>query len=165
MSAQKRLVLLGLTLVAALSVFAAPVMASHMETAFNAVLGEAEQLGIDRQWVDDEGMTRIRGQRMVRPITGEASGQEEVAANFNLDEATGDGLMWGSTMLTLDYGGRQGTFRSRFFGTVTDGLAEGWVYGIGLGDFEGTMLSASFSDVESLVETPLAGIVIEPAAD
>ena len=106
------------------------------------------------QWIDDEGITHMRGVMYTAVTTGQdidgipinSVGYYE--ANINLDMETGDGDLtaWGSNVGT--YGDIAGSFRVRFAATLTGFLADGTFIGPrGYDGFEGWKMRGTWTGI------------------
>lgn len=104
-----------------------------------------------RQWFSDEGrIMHVRGSVSTYTSTSDSvyyEGDAVIVVNYNLDLATGNGQLWGSSRLSTSTGGFDGTWVGKFtaFSWAGNGLAKGF------GDMVGyqqrfTLQAASFGD-------------------
>jgi len=152
-----------LIMIAALLIFAAPVVAKATKTEFKATIEEFIFQGVpERQWIDGEGILHIRGLPLERRVDGDFVGTQTIVQNLNMDTATGTGNAWGTVILYVTWDGLTGTFESHYVGTITptDG-ASFKVNGHGTGDFEGMKMRADFWSIGNN-RAALEGIVLNP---
>lgn len=170
----RHLVLLTLTIAAALSAFTAPVTAKATKTAFWAVEGQGEVLEPpEKVWVDDANILHMRGEVAQRPfVRGDFEGYAQFTMNLNLDLTTGEGVGWGDvTLHVTSWQGRHGTFQGHFniklpLGPDTGTRKE--LIAHGTGDMEGMKLVADFSNLptENGEERMLLeGTILDPHGD
>jgi len=145
---------LGAMLVVAL---AAPAVAAPAKTPVSGQDILSQMLDEGRTWMSD-GIQHVRGWTAEYETYGEpgayVDGTSIIVANWNLDVASGDGTMWGTTDLTLTDtdGGWHQTWVAKFDGGVWSGQAVGrgfgtlrgmkiridvWSTGVGTDSFEG----------------------------
>jgi len=167
----KRLALLALAMVVALSIFAAPVAAKATKTSFKARLETPTPLGVEKVWsTNEERILHVRGEHVKRDITdldgdGSFYGWEEVVNNVNLNLETLDGNAWGEVTLYVTWHDVEGIFEAHYSGQIRDGLIDGTVVGHGTGNFKGMKFMARFWDEEVPGEEHiefLEGIVLDP---
>lgn len=103
-------------------------------------------------WVSDDGVLHMRGSMSEYDArdggefyTGDAS----IVVNFNMDLATGQGRMWGTSHIDVD--GYDGGFTGKWVGWFTASGWEGRGHAKGFGDLAGyqqryTLESALFND-------------------
>jgi len=167
----KRLALLALAMLVALSISAAPVAAKATRTAFTAMLEtpyDAEEP--ERVWLTGgDRIQHVRGAYSKRDIIDEDGvfcGWEEVMSNSNLNFETLDGNAWGEVTLHLTGCALEGTFEAHYSGQIRTGYLDGTVVGHGSDGLEGMMFIAHFYDTNPPPEPPhltaLEGIVLDP---
>jgi hypothetical protein len=91
-----------------------------------------------REWYSAGGrIQHVRGWTGEYETTGGeyVDGTSIVVANWNLDLASGDGTMWGTTDLTLT--GTNGGWHETWVAKFDDFVWSGWAVGRGFGDLQG----------------------------
>jgi hypothetical protein len=84
-------------------------------------------------WIDDQGVTHIRGQPDSGTFSGDISGTFSVVFNANIG-ATGNGDSFGSFTISPASGG---TWEGSFSGTITAGIDSGSFVGQAAGPSRG----------------------------
>ncbi len=92
-------------------------------------------------WIDDEGVTHIRGLPEAGTVSGDFSGTFTTMLNVNID-ATGNGDIFGSFTISPASGG---TWAGRLNATLTAGMNAGGFVGQGSGALQGTKIMGSFT--------------------
>ncbi len=151
-----------LSVLAVTLVLAAPgVRAEATETAFAAEVTFDDPVDPGRIWVDEDGVTHVRGQIVTGSFTGgDISGTVSGVQHVNVD-ATGNGDVFGSFTIEGTWAGLSGTFSGRFSGEITGGPSAGEFVGQGSGGFQGMKIMGSFADTAPGV-LALDGIILNP---
>ena len=146
--------LLGLAIVIAGGM---PVRAAAARTSFNAVITVWQQGQPERQWVDEEGILRIRGQRFTDDVSGDLIGTQVSLANIDIDLATGNGTGEASFRLATN----QGTWDGHLSGQITHGSFKGQLEGRNASD--GTTIHATFVQTRNNPQTfAVTGSILDP---
>ena len=90
----------------------------------------------DRTWVDDEGVTHVRGFHAVSDVVGDWVGSEVVDFNQNVD-AAGNGDGFASFVFDVTWAGLSGTFEGRTSVSIEAGVTTADFVMHGTGEFEG----------------------------
>lgn len=114
------------------------------------------------------GILQVRGQVNEGPLTGDIEGTTITVFNANIDQATGNGLGFGTvTHVVTKVRGQtvNGVWTGDFEGQITGPSFTGTFNGQGEGDLKETSLQSSFSDV--LVDNifQLAGTILDDDED
>lgn len=104
-------------------------------------------------WISDDGILHMRGSMSEYAATSDSdfyTGDADIVVNFNMDLATGQGRMWGTSHIDVD--GYIGGFTGRWVAWFTETGWEGRGHARGYGDLTGyqqryTLESAMFGDV------------------
>ena len=120
-----------------------------------------------REWIDEEGVTYIRGSVAIVEYEGDLVGPGVAVVNLNLDFATGTGDESGYLTAELTRGELRGTFAGRFSITYTGWVGVGHGVYHGTGDFAGMKLTEDFvADFTDSPEPPwpveYEGIIFDP---
>ncbi len=111
-----------------------------------------------RLWVDEDGVTHVRGLLLTGTISGDISGTTNVLANSNVD-LMGNGDGFGSFNITTAQGGWQG----HYSGTLTNGVFAGDFAGQGTGSLQGMKILGTFAQTGPYSMTyDLRGTVLNP---
>ena len=116
-----------------------------------------------RTW--DSGPNRhVRNNYLAFSVTGDVKGTNHLLINSNTDIATGDGVMWSSIVLDLEWDGNKGTFEGKSQNRVTGGQvlnqARTHFVGQGTGEFEGMTMFAEYGNDPSVGSAVLRGTIL-----
>ena len=89
----------------------------------------------DRQWVDDDGVTHVRGFHAISDVVGDFVGTEVVNFNQNID-ALGNGDGFTSFVFDVTWDGLNGTFEGRASVSIEAGVITADFVMHGTGDFD-----------------------------
>ena len=116
-----------------------------------------------RTWVSD-GISHVRNNFLAFSVTGDVNGTNYLLINSNTDIATGDGVMWATIVLDLEWNGMYGTFEGKSQNEVIGGgvLNQGRTHfvGQGTGDFEGMTMFAEYGSDPDVGGPVLRGTIL-----
>lgn len=129
---------------------AMPAAAKTDRIPFSGVDTFIAQTDPGRQWVSDDGILHVRGSVSTYTSTSDSvyyAGEAVIVVNYNLDLATGNGQLWGTSHLSNGDGGFDGTWVGKFIAYSWEGKGQSK----GFGDMAGyqqrfTLQWAPFGD-------------------
>jgi hypothetical protein len=117
--------------------------AAATHVPFSATLSLGTPGPPDRIWQGGP-MLHVRGEPNAGTVEGDLVGDAALVNNYNLDTRTGEGVNWGTFVITTGDATWAGTFR----GTIRDGANDGTFTGHG---DDGSLLIGSFTQVVGFV--------------
>jgi hypothetical protein len=116
-----------------------------------------------RTW-DSDGIRHVRNLYLVFSISGDVNGTNHLLINSNTHIDTGDGVMWSTIVLDLEWMGMSGTFEGKSQNSVIGGsvLNQGRTHyvGKGTGDFEGMTMFAEYGFDPNVSANVLRGTIL-----
>ena len=116
-----------------------------------------------RTW-DSGPIRHVRNSYLAFSVTGDVNGTNHLVINSNTNIATGDGVMWSSIVLDLEWNGLHGTFEGKSQNQVTGGAVLNQTrthfVGKGTGDFEGMTMFAEYGYDPDVGSAVLRGTIL-----
>lgn len=117
-----------------------------------------------RTW-DSDGIRHVRNNYIRLSVSGDVNGINNLVINSNTDIDTGDGVMWASIVLELEWQGMYGTFEGKSQNSVVGGRvlnqARTHFVGKGTGDFEGMTMFAEYGFDPNVSANVLRGTILD----
>ena len=145
-----------------------PASASANRTEFEAIQTfispPPDPLDGFRTW-DSDGIRHVRNRSLLFSVSGDINGFNHLVTNSNTKIDTGDGVMWASIVLELEWRGMYGTFEGKSQNSLVGGRvlnqARTHFVGKGTGDFEGMTMFAEYGFDPNVGANVLRGIIMD----
>ena len=130
-------------------------------SAITATLGPTTVETPGRTRVSADGIIHVRDQTEKGLINGDIVGMVTLVTNANVALETGDGVGFGTFVITTS----EGTWEGRFQGPFDGGLGSGSFVAHGAGAFEGLILKGAFVETGAETNTfAVTGEIIDPGS-
>jgi hypothetical protein len=117
-------------------------------------------------WIDEDGIEHYRGLTVVLDfLSGDLEGTGSGAVSINLDPLTGDGEIFGPSILDVAWEGKTGTFEGHISETITGWWLVGQGVGHGTGDFEGLKMQMAWSGWFYLPDRDWEATILDPQGE
>jgi len=140
-----------------------PASAGAERYEFEATQNFLSFVSQDRAW-DSAGIHHVRNQYLRFAVSGDVNGINNLHINSNASIDTGDGVMWSSIVLELEWRGMHGTFEGKSQNSLVGGSvltqARTHFVGIGTGDFEGMTMFAEYGFDPDVSANVLRGTIL-----
>jgi hypothetical protein len=140
-----------------------PASAGAERYEFEATQNFLSFVSQDRVW-ESAGIQHIRNQYLLFTVSGDVNGINHLRLNSNVNIDTGDGVMWSSIVLELEWRGMDGTFEGKSQNSLVGGSvlnqARTHFVGKGTGDFEGMTMFAEYGFDPNVSANVLRGTIL-----